>query len=311
MRILSIVHAYPPEHGSGAEWMLHALHKDLIKHGHEVKCQAHRLNNPVDFDGVKVVKEITSDDMKWADVVITHLGSTGRALNLAQRFGKPLVWIAHNTHKYGVVNVKRNGIHIVYNSHYVKGETEKHYTQHPSIIVRPPIDIDHYKVRSKRTHITLINYNDLKGGVHLAQIAGKMRDRKFLAVKGAYGDMVEDQPGNVEKMPNMADIRAAYRKTRILIMPSRYETWGRTAAEAMCSSIPVIAHPTPGLKECLGEAGRFVPFHHLPSWIEAIEEVEASYDEWSKKAILRAKEIGKQTEADLATFRDYLTSICG
>lgn len=311
MKILSIVHAYPPEHGSGAEWMLHAMHKDLIAHGHEVKCQAHRLKNPVDFDGVRVTKEITSDDMRWADVILTHLGSTGRALNLASQFGKPLVWIAHNTHKYGIISAKKKGIHIVYNSHYVKGETERHYKQHPSIICRPPIDIDHYKVKTKRTHITLINYNDLKGGVHLASIAGKMRDRKFLAVKGAYGDMVEDQPGNVEKMPNMADIRAAYRKTKILIMPSRYETWGRTAAEAMCSGIPVIAHPTPGLKECLGEAGRFVPFHHLPSWIEAIEKVEASYDEWSKKAILRAQEIGKQTEADLKTFRDYLTSICG
>jgi len=222
-----------------------------------------------------------------------------------------LVWIAHNTHKYGVISARKRGIHVVYNSYYVKGETEQHYKQHPCILVRPPIDIDHYKVRSKRTHITLINYNDLKGGVHLANIAKQMKGKKFLAVRGAYGMMVEDQPGNVEKMPNMEDIRTAYRKTRILIMPSRYETWGRTAAEAMCSGIPVIAHPTPGLKECLGDAGRFVPFHHLPSWVEAIEEVEASYDEWSKMAILRAKEIGKQTEADLKTFREYLSSLCG
>ena len=311
MRILSIVHAYPPEHGSGAEWMLHAIHKDLLAHGHEVKCQAHKLKDPKDFDGVQVVKEITSDDMRWADVILTHLGSTGRALNLAQQFGKPLVWIAHNTHKYGIVAVKKGGIHVVYNGHYVKSETSHHYKQHPSLICRPPIDIDHYKVKSKRTHITLINFNDLKGGIHLAHIAKKLPDQKFLAVRGAYGDQVEDQPGNVEKMDNMADIRTAYRKTKILIMPSRYETWGRTAAEAMCSGIPVIAHPTPGLKECLGDAGKFVPFHNIQAWVDAIQEVESSYDEWSKKAILRSQEIGAQTKADLEAFRDYLTSLCG
>lgn len=311
MKVLCIVHAYPPEHGSGAEWMLHRMNKYLMSKGHQVKVQAHRLTNPVDFDGVTVTKEITSDDMRWADVIVSHLGSTGRALNLANQFSKPFVWIAHNTHKYGIISAKKSGIHIVYNSDYVKSETEGHYHRHPSITVHPPVFIDDYKVRSKRTHITLINYNDLKGGVHLSHIAKKLPGHKFLAVKGAYGDPVEDQPGNVKKVDNMADIRVAYRDTKILIMPSRYETWGRTAAEAMCSGIPVIAHPTGGLKECLGDAGRFVPFHNIDEWVKAIEEVEASYDEWSKRVILRAQEIDRQSREELAQYESYLHSLCG
>jgi len=37
-------------------------------------------------------------------------------------------------------------------------------------------------------------------------------------------------------------------------MPSQYESWGRVAVEAMASGIPVVAHPTIGLKESCGEA---------------------------------------------------------
>ena len=37
MKILGIVHAFPPDHGSGAEWMMHDMMQYMMKQGHECK----------------------------------------------------------------------------------------------------------------------------------------------------------------------------------------------------------------------------------------------------------------------------------
>ncbi|MFI1769152.1 glycosyltransferase family 4 protein [Streptomyces sp. NPDC020800] len=57
-----------------------------------------------------------------------------------------------------------------------------------------------------------------------------------------------------------------YSRSRVMLMPSLYESWGRVAVEAFASGIPVIAHPTPGLVESLGEAGIFAYRDDLNAW---------------------------------------------
>ena len=308
LKVLAIVHAFPPEHGSGAEWMLHDMFQYLKGAGHTADVMVTKIK-PYDFNGIRVVSEMTKDEMMGYDVIVSHLGQTGLAMNTARAINKPFVFIAHNTHRYGVVEAKRQDTYIIYNSQYVQGALWEFYGHHPSIIVRPPTDIDHYRVNSKREKITLINMNDLKGGVHFRAIASKMKDRQFLGVMGAYGDQITEQPANVEIMRNMEDIRVAYRKTKILLMPSRYETWGRTAVEAMSSGIPVICHGTPGLMESCGSAGYFVPLNHLDGWIQAIKDVESNYKEWSEKSKFRAQELHEQSRRELAGFSQFLLDI--
>jgi hypothetical protein len=52
-------------------------------------------------------------------------------------------------------------------------------------------------------------------------------------------------------MDHTADIREVFRKTRVVLMPSLYESYGRVAVEAACAGIPAIVHPTEGLLESL------------------------------------------------------------
>src|SRR5690606_27495572 len=64
-----------------------------------------------------------------------------------------------------------------------------------------------------------------------------------------------------------------YARTRVLLMPSKQETYGRTAVEAACSGIPTIAAPTPGLVESLRDSTTFVPLAHISGWEGEIERL--------------------------------------
>jgi glycosyltransferase involved in cell wall biosynthesis len=80
-----------------------------------------------------------------------------------------------------------------------------------------------------------------------------------------------------------------------------YESYGRVAVEAMCSGIPVVAHPTPGLMESLGEAGVFADRDDLDAWEAAVKRLFSPkvYPQASKASAARAAELDPGPELDL------------
>jgi glycosyltransferase involved in cell wall biosynthesis len=85
-----------------------------------------------------------------------------------------------------------------------------------------------------------------------------------------------------------------YARTRVLLMPSERETWGRVGVEAMCSGIPVIAHPTEGLRESLGVAGMFVDRDDVAGWVRTVHKLMTRANSWryaSRLALKRSAEL--------------------
>jgi glycosyltransferase involved in cell wall biosynthesis len=84
-------------------------------------------------------------------------------------------------------------------------------------------------------------------------------------------------------------------------MPSKEETWGRTAVEAMSSGIPVIAAPTPGLRECCGDAAIFCDRGDIDAWISAIQKLRSDreYYNWrSSVAHERARALDPEPDLE-------------
>ncbi|MBQ1164003.1 glycosyltransferase, partial [Streptomyces sp. A73] len=83
----------------------------------------------------------------------------------------------------------------------------------------------------------------------LRALAQRIPEQQFVAVRGAYGEQVDyDGLDNVEvlaQVPGAEMAERVYGRTRVLLMPSSYESWGRAGCEALASGIPVVAHPTP------------------------------------------------------------------
>lgn len=275
MRVLFSVHLYPPTHNCGGEYFIHNLSRYLISQGHEVRVllhQAftHKIENMYIIDGVMVFpplnSEIITGCIDWATHVMSHLEYTQWTIEICRIWRKPFFFISHNTHIYNCISGSTKPLNVVYNSQWMADKLQYNW---PSIVLHPPISedkIDTTIQANKNEYITIINCNERKGGSVVKRIAELMPDRKFLFVKGSYDEQIIPELPNVTVMENSRDILPAYRLTKILLMPSAYESWGSTATEAMANGIPVICLPTPGLKENCSYAGIYVDSENFQEW---------------------------------------------
>jgi hypothetical protein len=312
MNILVMAHLAPPRHCAGAEMMLLSMLRPLSERGHRVDWLLSRESAdraPYDLHGVTVYPRVHEGDplrfLDQADVVIAHLENMPRAVILSRLRGIPFVLVMHNDHEISRAWGVEDAAAIVTNSDWMHAAFGSPAN---GLVVRPPVFAKDYQT-TPGAKVTLVNLNENKGGYLFAELVRRMPDVEFLAVEGAYAEQIIPEGPNVEVRAHATDMRAVYGDTRIALMPSLYESWGRVGVEAMCSGIPVIAHPTPGLVESLGTAGTFVDRDDVKAWETAIRRLlkRNAWREASRAALARAAELDP-TE-DIATWCDAIETI--
>jgi len=325
LRIVARVHAMPPEHNAGAEHMLVSMLRPLVERGHDVSVWLSRYGKAgkaYEYRGIQVVPLEARLDfptaVRRASVLVSHLECVPSTASLARGYGRPLVVVCHNTHRPTFRDAAAGGTALaVYNSQWMRAEAEMFYAEYPKsvrpaaeLIVRPPVFAEDYATKPGKA-ITLVNCNPEKGGRVLEALAKRMPDQQFIAVRGAYGVQILPDLPNVEIVEHVRgeDMREnVYGRTKVLLMPSSYESWGRAGVEALASGIPVVAHPTPGLTESLGEAGIFVDREDLDGY-EAVLRKLLTVPEYrlaSKRAKARSAELNPAVE-----LTDWCTAIEG
>lgn len=308
MKILWYTKDYPPYHNCGSDWYAHELNKFLISQGHEVTVLLSDKYPRYEFQGVKCVPKDNgySHYIAMADVIFTHLDWTADCIRLNERNSKTIFWFMHATMDYSSVRRAWQKVVVVYNSNEAKNVIPFHNNR--SLVLEPPIK----EIKATPGDcITLINISEAKGGRVLKTIAENMPDRKFIGVKGSYGDQVLNMPTNVEIVENTSDLTEVYNRSRIVLMPSVYESWGMVGVEALSCGIPVIASDIWGLKASLGDAGIFLNRNKVEDWIDIINKMDDKkvYKEASKKAKKRADEL--KAKEGLKQFEEHLRIITG
>jgi glycosyltransferase involved in cell wall biosynthesis len=311
-----MLHAYPPYHNAGAESYVHQLHRWLVGRGHEVQVlQRDPIAGP-SWDGVKTGRR---GPPRWVDritsgkLILTHLDETPIAENAAGRTGSPLVHILHNDQQLDFHNVRRADL-IVANSDWIAETIPDRFASTPTAVLYPPTFCADYETDPReRVAVTLVNLTREKGAHVFYELARRLPDRPFYAVTGAYGVQVPkprdlDNVRPIRNRPNMAPV---WDETRLYLQPSSYESYGKAAVEALASGIPVIAHPTEGLRESLGPAGVFVDRDDLDGWETAIRELDdpETYALASKAARARAEELEARTVAQLRNVETFLEEL--
>lgn len=303
MKVLAVTPLYPPRSMVGAWLSTHECIAALARQGHDVRA-VRQLGLPADgyhHDGVDV-----HQGAHWierlapqADVVISHLGDSGRAHRAARAAGIPSVRMAHG----GTVSEE-----AVAEADLVVWNSSSYRDGRPGIVVHPPVWPERYAT-TPGDHVTLVNLSEDKGVKTFWRAAEALPELAFLGVRPGTGHQVIPRARNVEVQVTCRDMRDVYSRTRVLLAPSLHETWGRVGVEAMASGIPVIAHPTPGLRESLGDAGIFADRDDTDAWVGELRRL-TDPDEWaaaSARALARSAEL--HPGADLERFTEAVAAL--
>jgi hypothetical protein len=318
MRIAAFLSSYPPLRFVGAELMTATLLEALASRGHTVTAYLDSETEPFVRNGVQVQSRSFFDVRRMrTDVVISHPDLGSVAFVAAGITRSPYVGIVHNV---GARNTRSLNQYppdlIVWNAE----ATREAHAGSGGLIVRSPLVVsEHARPKgSKPGSLSLVNLTPSKGSQTFYSLAASLPTRSFIGVRGGWGAQEESGGigalGNVEILDPIAPedmSRLLWSRTRVLLAPSVEESWGRVAVEALCSGIPVIAHPTNGLIEALGDSAIFVDRADVPAWQEAIERLDdpSEYSKASKRAKARAKSLEELTRRDLDSWISAVESL--
>ena len=215
-----------------------------------------------------------------ADIVFFQMTGTPENFKAIQERTKPTFLFIHVVNSYNWLLQQKVSfpVVIIYNSRMTQNILP---TLYDNMRMIPYVNTERFKPLRTYTiqtsKVTLINCNINKGGKLFKELAYKLPNIQFLGVKGGYADQIIDEspPANLKYIENQKDIRVVFKTTGILVMPSKNETWGRTAVEAMAAGVPVIHSESAGLVECVGGAGIMCMHDDIDAWAEAIQRITA------------------------------------
>jgi hypothetical protein len=280
---------------------------------YNVRIIADRTNKN-SYNGIDIFNENNTEIpvqhlYKWADVVFTHLGKQGKAVNYSKMNKVPCFIYMHNTNG-SVLAKARKELGVLYNSYFTQHRVSKDFRGNKQALVRPILTLD-TSFNSNGKNITLINLNENKGGLILRQIAERMPEYNFLAVTGGYAKQFTHQPLNVTVLPQQEDMSKVYADTKLLIMPSKYESYGRTAAESIGYGIPVLyANTDTALEEVVGNAGEPVNNRDdVNAWVKGIKWIDNNINHYRGRAIDQREFLLQQIELDKSNFKAFIKNL--
>lgn len=316
-RIVAYVHAYVGMgRNAGAETTLHDILKYLVQNGWEAHVVVSQpFPGQVDqvIDGVQVHPQVDRRSiLHWvpsASIVISHLECSERAVVLSRKFRTPVVQLIHNdmtpTHGYVAMGCDL----AIFNTKWV---SDRFDFDGLSVVVHPPVDFSKYRQIDgvERDCVTLVNLWENKGTDVFYKLAQRFPSQKFLGVLGGYGEQ-DTRSGfnNVEFCSNVSDMSEVFSRTKIILMPSLYESYGRVAVEAAGMGIPSLVSSTPGLHEALGDAGIFCT--GVDEFTAGLKKLLhwKSYAKASKLTTARAGQISEIRDSELKAMLVYMNGL--
>lgn len=316
LRVVAWVHGLYPHLRAGSETMLADMLEALADAGHEVHAVADSTgpedgSTSWEYQGVQCWRETPSAAgdfvaMLEPDVIVSHHHIGTDAIAAAKRLGAAVAVVLHNDFKWTRNMINARPDLLVFNTHWLHRKMGTRGI--PYLVVHPTLHADRYALPGGAPSdgaVTMSNLDKNKGPDIFYHVARALPDVPFLAVRGAYGKQ-DERAGypNVEFMDPVTDVTAdVLARSRMVLVPSRYESYGRFAVEALAAGLPVVATGTAGLRESLAYAGLFASRGNPAEWVRIVRrhlEDPAMWARASKAAAVRASELDAMRREELA-----------
>lgn len=329
MTLVALTHGYVPGHSLGGEV---SLHRTLVAAGREVVVLT-RTDREYELDGV-TVKPIGDVDVLNPNAapapIIAHLKALGATAVLAQNelswpavraartLGIPSIVSVHTPPRYGksIARAVQEATHRVYNTHASMLEWGA-----PGLVLHPPCPTPPKTPGvPKGDAYTILSNLSNKGVAVVLDLAERMPEQRFIIVRSpaetthgldGFDERAAALP-NVEVKPRVEPHRVAesyLSQTRILLVPSRYETYGMSAIEAAGYGIPTVHVDTPHVREGIGDAAELIPPLSWAAALASIEAIEADYETRSRLAYARAVYLAVRQEVELQRLAGWVGEI--
>ncbi|EMF20419.1 glycosyl transferase, group 1 [Streptomyces gancidicus BKS 13-15] len=308
MRILVVLPVYGGSLPTGAFVTTREYVRGLVAAGHHVQVVTtiREPGKPRTVDGVRVWPLSywrRAVHVLRPELLITHHGDRRAARIVPQVPDVPHLLMVHGMSE----DTDLGGPALAW---FPSQACREHYAGYrgASLVLPPAIDPIRYRTRPGRL-VTLNGSTVAKGADVVARVAERMPEERFLVVRASGHDPDLRLP-NVEVI-DRTEPRAVYGRTRLVLMPSTTESYGRTGVEAMASGIPVIASPLPGMREAFGTAARYIDREDTEGWVAEIRRLSeaGAYREASARA--RAHACGLNHAGSLADFTSACVALRG
>lgn len=298
IRILWIDQTYVPYVNAGSEVCTHQLNKFLINKPYKWDVYVAAPNMPK-----RVYENIRCFDLHDHETFVSVLQNTHMLHGHQRTYRKSMVYLSKITgipyvgwpHTEQYVRQFKDSWNdpsikgrqfTVFNSKQMREKVP--IGDDTSFVLFPPVDFREYMVEKEeheRKYVTLSNVNANKGGQILVELAKACPELEFQGVLGGYYEQIKYKGlPNLRYVSHTDTIKDVYAETWVQIMPSKEETWGRTAVEAMSSGIPVVVSPTDGLKECCGEAAIYCHRADIAAWATTLKQLASDQEFYNRKS---------------------------
>jgi hypothetical protein len=270
------------------------------------------------FDGVSVRSatgvsvQCIRDDAKSVEASILYGHSTlsQETIRAARQLHLPSILAVHAPPRFGK-DLRRawsSATVRLYNTEAARKEwnDKKGWLLHPPVGFPFPIPDGPHDARTLTS--SLLN----KGAGRVLDLARRRHDQRFIIVESpahpTHGDPLfweqVEMLDNVEVWPRLHpdEMGRLWAETRVLLVPSRYETYGMAALEAAWHGIPSVHVDTPHVREGIGEAACLLKTTKLDELDHALTEVEIQYDVWAERAFDRVSSLAQREADELARF---------
>jgi hypothetical protein len=328
MNIIALTHGYPPIWNMGGEV---SLHRSLIPLAGK-KIVLTKTEEPYEFEGI-YVKKIKAKNVLDVNTNYVPIAKQLRMLNanvvIAQNeLSLPAVLAAREADAISIVSVHtppkygkliRKAVATADYAIYNTNHSAKEWGEPNAFVIHPPINILPERSEVKADAYTLLSSLVNKGVEVVLALAKLYPNQRFIIVRSpaepTHG--LPDLEERVKKLPNIElhprvapeEVYKYLEQTRILLVPSRYETYGMSAIEAAQYGIPCVHVDTPHVREGIGEAAILIPPLSVKSAFQAIQLIENDYDNYSKRAEARSKWLQHRQEAEIEAFVDYVANL--